>query len=179
MSSILKFIKYAFTKYPIASNSLVYGTLYVGAEFSQQTISRKVLNKEPIIYDRQMLTCFGILGVTVIAPVYQYWYRWLDKKFIGTSYKIVAQKLLLDQFLMTPQILVIFYVAMSIMEKKKDIFEECKQKIIPTFKSSCMFWLPAQTVNFLLIPPSFRVVYVGTCSFAWVNILCWIKRQEY
>nr|XP_008197043.1 PREDICTED: mpv17-like protein isoform X4 [Tribolium castaneum] len=126
-----------------------------------------------------MLTCFGILGVTVIAPVYQYWYRWLDKKFIGTSYKIVAQKLLLDQFLMTPQILVIFYVAMSIMEKKKDIFEECKQKIIPTFKSSCMFWLPAQTVNFLLIPPSFRVVYVGTCSFAWVNILCWIKRQEY
>ncbi|KYB25895.1 mpv17-like protein isoform X1 [Tribolium castaneum] len=179
MSSILKFIKYAFTKYPIASNSLVYGTLYVGAEFSQQTISRKVLTKTPTSYDTPAIARYAVYGTGIQGPFLTIWYRWLDKKFIGTSYKIVAQKLLLDQFLMTPQILVIFYVAMSIMEKKKDIFEECKQKIIPTFKSSCMFWLPAQTVNFLLIPPSFRVVYVGTCSFAWVNILCWIKRQEY
>ncbi|XP_063925567.1 mpv17-like protein isoform X2 [Zophobas morio] len=179
MSKILKFVKYAFKNHPIITNSLVYGTLFVGAEFSQQTVSKKVLNKESFHYDHHMITYFGILGVAVFAPVYHYWYRWLDRKFVGTSAKIVVQKLLLDQFLMTPQILIVFYVAMSIMERKKDIFEECREKIIPTFKTSCMFWLPAQSINFMLIPPPFRVVYVGTCSFAWVNILCWLKRQEY
>lgn len=67
---------------------------------------------------------------------------------------------------------------MSLMENKKDILEECKRKLIPTFKTSCAFWLPVQAINFLLIPPTFRVAYVGTCAFAWVNILCWFKRQE-
>jgi hypothetical protein len=29
------------------------------------------------------------------------------------------------------------------------------------------------------VPPVARVVYVGTCAFIWVNILVWIKRQQY
>ena len=48
--------------------------------------------------------------------------------------------------------------------------------MVPTFQSSCLFWLPAQLVNFLIVPQHLRVVYVGTCSLLWVNILCIIKR---
>lgn len=65
------------------------------------------------------------------------------------------------------------------MERKSDVFEECREKFLPTFARSCIFWLPAQSMNFLFIPPRFRVIYVGTCSLIWVNILCWVKRQEY
>ncbi|PSN57646.1 hypothetical protein C0J52_05412 [Blattella germanica] len=70
-------------------------------------------------------------------------------------------------------------LVMSAMERKDDIFEECRKKLVPTFGTSCMFWLPAQTLNFLLVPPVARVVYVGSCAFAWINILVWIKRQDY
>ena len=44
------------------------------------------------------------------------------------------------------------------------------------FQKSCMFWMPAQAVNFLLVPQTMRVVYIAACSFAWVNILCIAKR---
>lgn len=37
-------------------------------------------------------------------------YRWLDGRFVGTSTKIITKKLLLDQFLLTPPLLVVFYV---------------------------------------------------------------------
>lgn len=67
---------------------------------------------------------------------------------------------------------------MSLMEQKLSITEECRQKFVATFARSCLFWIPAQTLNFVLVPPKFRVVYVGSCAFAWVNILCWIKRQQ-
>lgn len=67
---------------------------------------------------------------------------------------------------------------MSIMERKPDIFEELRNKIVPTFERSCMFWIPVQAVNFLLIPPLYRVTYIGLSSFAWINILVWIKRQS-
>lgn len=68
---------------------------------------------------------------------------------------------------------------MSLMENKKDALEECRAKFLPTFQTSCMFWLPAQAVNFLLVAPTYRVAYVASCAFAWVNILCWIKRKDY
>ena len=41
-----------------------------------------------------------------------------------------------------------------------------------------MFWMPAQALNFALVPQTMRVVYIGTCSFLWVNILCILKREE-
>lgn len=70
------------------------------------------------------------------------------------------------------------FTGMSLMERRENLFEECQQKFLPTFTRSCMFWLPAQTLNFIYVPPKFRVVYVGCCAFGWVNILCWIKRQK-
>jgi len=123
----------------------------------------------------------------------------LDRTLPGTSKAIIVKKLVLDQFGITPVLLVIFFtgilwvwvtvldvtshkfyfVGMSIMERKADILEECREKFLPTFARSCLFWLPAQSMNFLFIPPRFRVIYVGSCSFVWVNILCWVKRQQY
>lgn len=41
-----------------------------------------------------------------------------------------------------------------------------------------MFWMPAQALNFALVPQTMRVVYIGSCSFLWVNILCILKREE-
>ena len=43
---------------------------------------------------------------------------------------------------------------------------------------SCSFWMPAQALNFAFVPNQYRVVYIGAASFAWVNILCIIKRGK-
>lgn len=84
---------------------------------------------------------------------------------------------------------------MSLMEAKSDLLQECKIKFVHTFQvrfrmrkslhygnyiylvfqTSCGYWLPVQFVNFLLIPPSFRVMYVSIAAFCWVNILCYLK----
>lgn len=67
--------------------------------------------------------------------------------------------------------------AMAILQRKEDLFADMRAKYARTFQMSCMFWLPVQTINFLLVPPWARVVYVGSSSFVWANILCWIQRQ--
>ncbi|XP_058053825.1 uncharacterized protein LOC131205653 isoform X1 [Anopheles bellator] len=234
MATLLKAFGSFFTKHPLAGNGLVYGTLYVGAEFSQQTITRKILTNPPQSIDRPTLGRYAVMGTFVYAPILYNWfveisqsykmitssnthsffsrlhyfctprkenetfclskvinccccslttcatvlYRWLDKTFPGTAKRIIVKKLLLDQFLLTPPLLVIFFTGMSLMERQSSITEECRQKFVPTFARSCLFWIPAQTLNFVLVPPKFRVVYVGSCAFAWVNILCWVKRQK-
>ncbi|KDR19328.1 hypothetical protein L798_06834 [Zootermopsis nevadensis] len=62
-------VKTLFKKYPMASNAVVYGTLITGAEFTQQTITKKILVKdshhEPI--DKGSLSRYAIMG-TLIYP---------------------------------------------------------------------------------------------------------------
>lgn len=179
MPGVMSKLKQFFKTYPLVSNAVVYGSLYVGAEFSQQTINNRILAEgEPVPYDTGLIGRYAVLGTCVFPPILYSWYKWLDAKFVGTAPKIVLKKLVLDQSVLTPPLLVIFYVGMSLMERKPDVLEECKKKLLPTFKTSCMYWLPMQSINFFLVPPQARVVYVGCCTFVWVNILCWFKRQS-
>ena len=50
-------------------------------------------------------------------------------------------------------------------------------KNMSIFQKQVYFWLPAQAVNFFLLPTRLRVLYVGACSFLWMNLLCWVKRS--
>lgn len=85
----------------------------------------------------------------------------------------------LDGFVFFIQFYMLCFIqGMALMEQADDPFAELKEKFVPTFIRSCLFWLPAQTINFNFIGPRFRVIYVGTCSLIWANILCWVKRQK-
>lgn len=102
----------------------------------------------------------------------------IDRTFPGTTKKIILRKLLLDQFVLSPPLLVIFFTGMALMEMQKRPFDELQAKFVPTFQRSCVFWLPTQAVNFYLVPPQLRVVFMGFASFVWCNILCYVKRQK-
>ncbi|XP_046141764.1 mpv17-like protein isoform X1 [Osmia bicornis bicornis] len=126
-------------------------------------------------YNWAQLKRYAIYGCFIAGPVLHAWYKWLDAFYKGTAMKIILAKLCVDQFVLTPPLIIIFFISMSLMEGKQDIFNECKAKFLQTFKTSCMYWLPVQFLNFLLIPPTLRVSFVGVAAFCWVNILCYLK----
>ncbi|GAB0099571.1 mpv17-like protein [Sergentomyia squamirostris] len=178
MAYVRNLVKTFFRQRPLVANSIIYGSLYVGAEFSQQWITRKIFAKPPEAIDQTALGRYAVMGTFIYSPILYGWYKWLDKRYVGTALKILLPKLAMDQFVLTPVLLVVFFTGMSVMEGAEDKVQECRQKFIPTFIRSCLFWLPVQTLNFIFIPPAFRVTYMGVCAFAWVNILCWVKRQK-
>ncbi|XP_043216973.1 mpv17-like protein [Amphibalanus amphitrite] len=174
-------VRRLFQQRPLLGNALAYGTLFVGAEFTQQTLLNRVLvrdkeqPKQP--YDTATLGRYAVLGYTVNPTILYYWYRWLDKRLVGTAVSTVAKKLVLDLGVIGPINIFIFFTAMALMERKEDLFAEHKEKYIGTCLKQVYFWLPAQAVNFFLLPTRVRVLYVGACSFLWLNLLCWIKRS--
>jgi len=179
MSKFLKTARSLFTSKPLLANCVIYGTIYTSSEFLQQTLLRKALadsTGEP--YDLASIARFAVLGFTVLPPMNYQWYKWLDGKFVGTALTTVAKKMVLDQTIIMPIMIAAFFIGMSIMERKDDILYECKQKLVPTFQSSCLVWVPAQAVNFFLVPAQYRVVYVACVAFVWANILCFMKRKE-
>ncbi|XP_043271255.1 mpv17-like protein isoform X2 [Venturia canescens] len=163
---------------PLLFNSLVYGSFYTGAEFAQQSYNLKYqrAKSEKLPYDWMIMARYASLGTLVYSPIFYYWYKWLDRIFRGTTMKIIMVKLFADQFILTPPLLVLFFISMSCLEGRKDITRECRMKFVKTFQTSCLYWIPVQFVNFLLIPPALRVLYVSVAAFCWVNILCYLKR---
>lgn len=167
-----------FRERPLVANMVTYPTLYVAAEFTQQTILISIdETRRRRGYDWKIMLRYMVFATTVSAPFLNYWYRYLDRVIPSRGTKEAIQKALTDQAVSSTLILAAFYPAMSAMEGKEDIFAELKAKFVPTYKLSCCFWIPAQCINFFLVPPHLRVVTVGICSFAWVNILCIMKRM--
>lgn len=73
-----------------------------------------------------------------------------------------------------------FDIGMSLLEGRKgtEAFLECKSKLIPTVIAGLAFWTPAQTFNFWMIPPIYRVSFMGVLAFLELNGLCLMKRMD-
>lgn len=126
-------------------------------------------------YNWPRLKRYAIYGCFIAGPVLHGWYKWLDSFYSGKSRKVILTKLFLDQFILTPILLFLFFTSMSLMENKSNIFAEFKAKFVKTFQTSCLFWIPVQFFNFVLIPPTLRITYISIAALCWVNILCYIK----
>lgn len=177
LSRLANFWRRSLQKRPVMTNTLVYATLYTAAELSQQTFNKMYSPEKPDL-DYASAARIVSVGSTVYAPTLYFWYKLLDKKFVGTATKTVMTKVAADQFIMTPILLATFYTLLGVLERKEDVFEELREKYWKTFVANQAFWIPGQTINFLFMPSHLRVVYVASASFIWINVLCFIKRQK-
>ncbi|XP_077278914.1 mpv17-like protein [Temnothorax americanus] len=176
-----EFIRQSFSKMsePIAAeseiSSNVKGPILIQVQKFCETLDLVDKSADSTTYNWPQLKRYAIFGCLLAGPMLHGWYKWLDTFYSGKTTKIVLKKLFADQFILTPPLLILFFISMSLMEAKSDLLRECKIKFVHTFQTSCGYWLPVQFVNFLLIPPSFRVIYVSVAAFCWVNILCYLK----
>ncbi|XP_037093775.1 mpv17-like protein [Pollicipes pollicipes] len=181
-----------FKKHPLLSNAAIYGTMFVAAEVSQQTFVKKVMvkhePKKPEPLDRAAVARYCVLGYAIAPPLLYAWYKWLDSRFVGVSARVVTKKVFLDVAVMGPIDVFIFFYSMALMEQREDKLSEIREKYVATVlvrmrdllaavNKQVYFWVPAQIVNFVFLPASVRVAFVGVCSFVWINILCWVKRD--
>ncbi|XP_024217488.2 mpv17-like protein [Halyomorpha halys] len=178
--AVIKLVKTLFKRHPLLANSVTFGTMWGFSDFSQQIITKRFLDcKQPLepINKGTIVRC-TIVGSCVTSNILFFWYKWMEKRFTGSSYKILVKKILLDQFVLTPPLLSAFFISMSILESREDITAEWKEKIVPTMQKAWFFWFPAQMINFLFIPSVMRITYISCCSFIWTNILCFVKRTN-
>ncbi|GBP54257.1 Mpv17-like protein [Eumeta japonica] len=157
MSVMLTWWRGMLRRRPVLTNTVVYGTFYTAAELSQQTFNKYYTPEKPEI-DLLAASRIVTVGSGLYAPTLYFWYKFLDHKFVGTAIRTVATKVAMDQLCMTPILLAAFFTVLSVMERKKDVFQELKQKYWTAFVANQSFWIPGQTINFLLVPPHLRVV---------------------
>ncbi|KAG9334304.1 hypothetical protein JZ751_008286 [Albula glossodonta] len=102
----------------------------------------------------------------------------LERMWPGGGAKRVVWKVFLDQLFAAPATISVFYVGLSVLEGRQDPFEDWREKFWTSYKTGVVYWSTMQAVNFSLVPPVARTVFVGGITLIWTVFLCHLRQQR-
>lgn len=119
-------------------------------------------------YDFSRTAHMGFSG-SVAGVICHYWYIFLDKIIVGRSLDMVVKKVMLDQFICSPIIIMSFFATVAIFEDNPlgNFTEEVKDKFWTLYKAEWVVWPPAQIFNFYFLSTKYRVLYDNTISLCY------------
>ncbi|XP_053401852.1 mpv17-like protein [Mercenaria mercenaria] len=163
-------------KYPIVKTMGAYFCINVAADFNEQVL---IKGRTKETYDLGKTARIAATCTFVTSPMMFVWIRFIDRAIPGKALLSVVKKVVADAFGFAPCVISTFYITTNILEGKKDLTAEWKQKFYPTWTTGLCYWPFVQTVNFAMIPLKYKTcLYMPTASFIWMNYLCYMKDKK-
>jgi hypothetical protein len=97
-----------------------------------------------------------------------------------TSPLAVFSKVALDQVLMAPLMTSLFFGAMAVLEgsarSPRAVADGVRAKLKPTLLANWTVWPLAHVVNFALVPPAQRILYINVVNVSFSLVCCFWRR---
>ncbi|XP_065540240.1 mpv17-like protein isoform X3 [Lathamus discolor] len=122
-------------RFPWLCNVLLYGGLFAAGDAAQQLWRRR--GQPP---DWAQTRRVALVALAFHGNFSYVWLRALERALPGRRPAAVLGKVLCDQLLGAPVAVLAFYTGMSILQKKEDIFSDCRKKFWNTYKTGLMYW---------------------------------------
>ncbi|PWN40657.1 hypothetical protein IE81DRAFT_213736 [Ceraceosorus guamensis] len=166
--SFMRFINATSSTFPrqCASASVLFAT---GDTIAQQFVEKKGKNHDLIRTGR-----LAVYGGVIFAPIMSTWMgKILERVKFQNKAATLGTKVLLDQVIMSPLIISIFFTATNFLEGKpfSAAQEKLKTSWLPTYKAAVGVWAPVQAINFSIVPPHLRLLFVNVVSVGWNTFL--------
>ncbi|XP_035019388.1 mpv17-like protein [Hippoglossus stenolepis] len=167
-----------FKAHPYISNVLGYTTLFASADVIQQSVLGGSTAEGSTGINWCQTARVATVGFCFHANFNYHWLRWLERILPGAGVKAVTGKVVVDQLVAAPLTISAFYIGLSLMEKKEDPLEDWRQKFWTSYKAGVIYWSTMQAVNFSLVPPVARTVFLGVISLTFTIFLCHLRQQR-
>ncbi|XP_061771245.1 mpv17-like protein isoform X2 [Nerophis ophidion] len=156
----------AFRARPYLGNVAGYTALFASADVFQQSVLGR--RGSPGVDWRQTARVAAV-GFCFHANFNYQWLRWLERRLPGGGAKAVVGKVVVDQLVAAPLTISAFYIGLSLLEDKEDIFEDWRQK----------FWTSYKAINFSVVPGVARTVFLGGGSLLFTIYLCHLRQHQH
>ncbi|CAH3145275.1 unnamed protein product [Porites evermanni] len=163
--------------HPWKTQLISTGALLGAGDFiAQQCVEKVPLREHDVIRTVRM----AAVGTVVIGPIFHVWYAALDQRFSHRSPGNAMRKMTVDQSILAPVFLVLFYGAVGIVERRtiKQISDKIYEEFYPNMVVNYKIWPAVQFLNFYLFPAHLRVLVVNVVSLFWNTYLAWTSHKE-
>uniref|UniRef100_A0A7S3FWA6 Mpv17-like protein n=1 Tax=Strombidium rassoulzadegani TaxID=1082188 RepID=A0A7S3FWA6_9SPIT len=167
---------------PLLTKSLTCGALNMVGDTLSQTLEKRVKpEKREKGFDFKRNLIFGAIGSFYIAPLLHVHYS----KFLpyvvpdGTKYGAL-KKLAIDQSAFASFITTGFFIIINVVEGKgaQKGIDDLKQKYWTTMVINWKIWIPANYMNFVLIPNKYQVLFANFIQIFYNTALSFIHNSD-
>ena len=182
---------FSITGRSILQTAFVMGTGDLSAQYLEYAWQQGKREEAPPFcintVDGKRLTQMTTLGVAMNGVCVPLWLDMIWKRIPGRHLEAIVKKLVLDQVIYAPFMLVVVLGYTSVIKDinfhnnrtkeerivsiKKDFAENLRQKGWEIFLTDCSVWPFASLINFMYIPKRFMVLYYSIISVGWNTYL--------
>ncbi|KAF8121101.1 hypothetical protein EV363DRAFT_1438015 [Boletus edulis] len=175
MASFFRIYNAALIRRPLIVQSATAALLFgAGDIIAQQAIERQGKN-----HDYMRTARLTFYGGALFGPALTKWYQVLNRIKFASPTRGVIYRVWLDQALFTPVVVGFFFGTMSVMEGKgiSGAVERIGENYQPTLIRNWGVFIPAQIVNFAIVPHHLRFGFVCVVSLFWNTYLSSVNAQ--
>ncbi|XP_050526415.1 mpv17-like protein [Daktulosphaira vitifoliae] len=167
---------YRATNHGLVRGLAIYSITWPASSVIQQALD-PTWNKE---IDIKRAIKFSLYGALYVAPTLYAWMRFAS--FIWPTHTVVSHvtKAVIEQFSYGPFATASFFFFMTLLDggSIEDAKQEVQKKFFPTWKVAVTVWPVLQTINYCVVPPNNRLIFVSFAGLAWTVFLAYIKYEK-
>lgn len=160
---------------PVATKSITSGVIAFVADITCQKLQKmnqKQAENETVAdegIDWKRTAKFTVINVVLVGPLLHYWYGTLVSKIPGTSLLSTAYRVAFDQLLFAPFCIIPAFFSFSlILDGTPELIpEKLKADWATTMMANFSLWVPAQFINFKLVPSQYQVLFANMVGLLW------------
>ncbi|KAL1757852.1 hypothetical protein FB107DRAFT_208455 [Schizophyllum commune] len=175
MASLFRAYNAALLKRPMLTQCLTAAVLFSGGD----VLAQQFVEKRGSLHDYTRTARLAFYGGVCFGPPMTLWYQFLNRIKFASPRRAVIYRVWLDQAFLTPIAVVYFFSMMSLLEGKPyEAPDRVRSAYAPTIIRNWGVFIPAQIINFSIVPPQFRFAYVGVVSLFWNTYLSLANQEQ-
>ncbi|KIY69563.1 hypothetical protein CYLTODRAFT_225662 [Cylindrobasidium torrendii FP15055 ss-10] len=143
---------------------------------SGDLIAQQVIEKKGSKHDLARTARLAFYGGAIFGPPITKWFQFLGRIQSKSPLRGTFVKVWLDQAVMAPMAVGVFFSSIALLEgKPNEIVPRLKDKYRQTVLMNWGVFIPTQMVNFWVVPPHLRFVFMGVVSLFWNTYLSYVN----